>query len=424
MKLMHVADLHLDSPFIGMSKEFQGIQKHLLKAAYIAFERCVSVAINRKVDVMLIVGDVYDAEKQTIYAQHFFAQQLERLNQADIPVLFTHGNHDYLTAQLERRKYPENVHVFMNDSVEFKDIELHSGEVARFYGFSYKTRWIKQRMIEQYPINNHETDYTIGLLHGEISSQSQIDNNYAPFTISELLEKNYNYWALGHIHMHEIHNEQPLIQYPGTIQGRHRNELGEKGAFIVEIKANEPTNSEFIPLSPIIWIQENIECHLDDQASDLTNQIQILLNNYQDESEAHDLSYIIDITLTHAERLDEELQFQIEQGELMSTLMQGQYESPFVVISKITLNRSFQISPFQYDESLNQSFKASYQSLETSESFDAVMRPLISHPVIQKYLKTMTEEDDFSKEIIMKGHDIVVQSLGFSSVEEVNSDED
>ena len=424
MKFMHVSDLHLDSPFVGMSKEFQGIQPFLIKSAYTAFERCVSVAINREVDAVVIVGDVFDSEKQTIYAQHFFSQQLERLNQANIPVVFTHGNHDYLTAQLERRKYPQNVHVFMDDAVQYHDVTLNKGETARFYGFSYKTKWIKQRMIEQYPINNHETDYTIGMLHGEMNTSDNDTSTYAPFTVKELLEKNYDYWALGHIHMHEILNEQPLIQYSGTIQGRHRNETGVKGAYIIELTPNKPTKSEFIPLSPIIWIREVIECQLDDQASEIANRIQKVINNHYDEAEAHGESYILDVVLTRAERLDEELQYQIENGEMLHTLSQSQYVQPFVIISKITLERNFQVSPFQYDETLNSSFKEAFAIVTDNDEFSKVMTPLFSHAVIQTYLKPLLEEEELKNNIIANGHDIVVQSLGFDSVEGVTHDED
>ena len=60
-------------------------------------------------------------------------------------------------------------------------------------------------------------------------------NRYAPFQIRELKEKQFDYWALGHIHKREILLEEPYIVYPGNIQGRHRKEIGEKGAYLIEL---------------------------------------------------------------------------------------------------------------------------------------------------------------------------------------------
>ena len=49
MKLLHIADLHLDSPFTGLTKQLHSLQKHLIQSPYQAFERCVSIAINQAV---------------------------------------------------------------------------------------------------------------------------------------------------------------------------------------------------------------------------------------------------------------------------------------------------------------------------------------------------------------------------------------
>jgi len=50
-----------------------------------------------------------------------------------------------------------------------------------------------------------------------------------------MTSKKFDYWALGHIHQREVLYEDPPIIYPGNIQGRHRNEAGEKGCYYVEM---------------------------------------------------------------------------------------------------------------------------------------------------------------------------------------------
>ncbi|UPQ85262.1 DNA repair exonuclease [Ignavigranum ruoffiae] len=424
MRIMHVADLHLDTPFVGMGKDFQAIQGRLLESAYIAFERCVNVAINRKVDLMLIVGDVYDAQKQTVKAQYFFHQQLERLSQAGIPVVFCHGNHDYMTASVEGRQYPEGIHVFRDNKLSFIDLHLDNSESVRIYGFSYKNQWIADRMIDQFPTNPYQTTYTIGMIHGELASKDASQTHYAPFTLEDLLDKHYDYWALGHIHQANVLHQTPLIQYPGTIQGRHRNETGPKGAYIIELNQGQPTGNEFIELSPIIWQKVELNCQWHLQAADLLKQIQHIIANYQSEAQGHDQSYILEIELNHAERLDDDLQTQISQGQLLEAIQDELDADHFVVVAKISLNRSLMVSAFEYDRNLNQSFEEAYTALNDDKEYQSMMAPLENHPTIQTYLKSLIMEEELRNEISKGARDLVVQSLGFDQEGEATKDED
>ena len=147
MKLLHVSDLHLDTPFSGIAKQDYQLQQKLIQAPFESFERCVSIAINQKVDLMLVSGDIYDATKQTIAAKHFFFQQMNRLKQAEIPVVIGHGNHDYYEQNHLSMNYPDNVHLFEEELVKHFDITTKNNETIRIYGFSYNHRWIKERMI-------------------------------------------------------------------------------------------------------------------------------------------------------------------------------------------------------------------------------------------------------------------------------------
>ena len=60
-----------------------------------------------------------------------------------------------------------------------------------------------------------DAPFHIGMLHGSVEGDAE-HNRYAPFQIRELKEKQFDYWALGHIHKREILSEEPCIIYPGT----------------------------------------------------------------------------------------------------------------------------------------------------------------------------------------------------------------
>ena len=56
-----------------------------------------------------------------------------------------------------------------------------------------------------------------------------------PCSLDDLRAKNYDYWALGHVHAHEVVARDPTIVFPGNLQGRSIRETGAKGAVLVDV---------------------------------------------------------------------------------------------------------------------------------------------------------------------------------------------
>ena len=414
VKLLHVADLHLDSPFVGIGKQLQTVAKALIQAPFQAFERCVSIAINQQVDVMVIAGDIYDADKQTIQAQYFFVQQLKRLEVAGIQVVLCHGNHDYLKLDRPGMAYPANVHSWSGQEVKAIDLILEkTQEHVRFYGFSYSKRWINERMIDRYPANSFESTYTIGVLHGQMEGE-----HYAPFDVASLLSKNYDYWALGHIHQARVLNEQPLIQYSGCIQGRHRQELGDKGAFIIEFAPNTPAKSHFISLAPIVWQEATVRCQAQWHELELVQAAMQVIANYQAEASVSQQSQLVTLYLEHFELLDSKIQAQVESGELFATLSQSLMSSaPFVTVVKILPLRQSVAEPFQYDSGLQTSFDTARQALREGELYAEVMEPLFKHPVLKTWLNQLPQEASLQQALADEATQLVIQAVGFETEE-------
>lgn len=234
VKFIHAADLHLDSPFKGMEMNVaQSVWERMKQSTFESFERIVDKAIQERVDFVLLAGDLYDAETRSLRAQVFVREQMKRLSQYDIPVFIIHGNHDHLGGSWAAIEFPENVHVFTEPYVEEKSFYKNGELLASIYGFSYLQQAVTDNMTAQYT-KMSDAPFHIGMLHGSVEGDAE-HNRYAPFQIRELKEKQFDYWALGHIHKREILSEEPYIIYPGNIQGRHRKETGEKGAYLIEL---------------------------------------------------------------------------------------------------------------------------------------------------------------------------------------------
>lgn len=256
IRFIHTADLHLGSPFTGVSGLASGQRKKFADTVYEAFDAMIDYAVKEVPDFMLIAGDIYDGEDRTLRAQYKFQQGMERLHAARIPVLISHGNHDHLGGNWTRFELPENVHVFDGD-VSSHTFNV-SGKTVAVTGFSYGEQHVKEARINEFPEADGNSDFHIGMLHGSMDGDAS-HAVYAPFKKEQLLSKNYHYWALGHIHLRQILHQDPFIVYPGNIQGRHRKEAGPKGFYDVRLGGTE-TGLEFIRSSAVNFEALNVSC--------------------------------------------------------------------------------------------------------------------------------------------------------------------
>ncbi|PAD38168.1 DNA repair exonuclease [Terribacillus sp. 7520-G] len=247
LTFIHAADLHLDSQMEGLTAAHPAMKKRLQESTFESLKRLVQCAIDNSVDFVLLAGDIFDSNRQSLKALVALREACRELQKHRIEVYIQYGNHDF-TGKQPMMIYPENVHIFKTEKVETFLYEKNGEPAAAIHGFSYTTRHIKSRKAQDYKARGTGI-YQIGMLHGSIATGSAADV-YAPFGIDELKRTGFDYWALGHIHKREILSEQPPIAYPGNIQGRHRKEAGEKGCYLVELEGHT-CSMTFVPLQDL-----------------------------------------------------------------------------------------------------------------------------------------------------------------------------
>lgn len=254
---IHAADLHLDSPFKGLTNLPSTLFEEIRQSTFHAFDALIEKAISHQVDFLLLVGDLFDHEEQSLKAQIHLRNAFLKLQTYHIQVYLSYGNHDFIQKNSHQVKLPGNVFAFEDEKVQSFFYEKEGECLAEIHGFSYEQRAVTESKINEYPVRNPATKFHIGMLHGAINGNTS-HQAYAPFRMEELKEKAYDYWALGHIHQRAVLNEAPPIIYPGNIQGRHRKEAGDKGCYLVEMTAQE-TNTTFIPLHQIHFTEIEID---------------------------------------------------------------------------------------------------------------------------------------------------------------------
>ncbi len=108
-RFLHAADLHLDSPFRGLSDIPQAIRERIQESTFKALDQLVETALHEHVDFVVIAGDLYDAEDRSVRAQLRIHQAMERLASEGIAVYIAHGNHDPLDGKRMQWEAPERV---------------------------------------------------------------------------------------------------------------------------------------------------------------------------------------------------------------------------------------------------------------------------------------------------------------------------
>lgn len=248
MKFIHTADIHLDSPLKGLEAHEDSPVEEIRGAARRAFDNLIDLAIEEKVDFILIAGDLYDGDWKDYRTGLFFVARMGRLSKAGIRVFIVSGNHDAASQTTRAMPLPDNVTLFSPRKPQ--SVKLDAFDVV-IHGQSYATRAVTENLAARYP-RNDSNYFNIGLLHTSLTGREGHEN-YAPCTPDELKSKGYDYWALGHVHKREIVSEDPWIVFPGNIQGRHIKETGVKGVTLVTLEDGRITGVEERELDVLRW---------------------------------------------------------------------------------------------------------------------------------------------------------------------------
>jgi DNA repair exonuclease SbcCD nuclease subunit len=93
-RFIHTADIHLDSPLHGLEAHEDAPVDEIRKTTRRAFENLINFSINKNIDFILIVGDLYDGDWKDYNTGLFFARQMGQLDKTGIRVFIVSGNHD------------------------------------------------------------------------------------------------------------------------------------------------------------------------------------------------------------------------------------------------------------------------------------------------------------------------------------------
>lgn len=220
MKIIHTADIHLGSKIDSkFPKEISNKRKEELRHT---FKKMVEYARDNDVRVILLVGDIFDADTPLKKDKEFFYSIVR--NTPEIDFLYLKGNHD--KTAYSKEELP-NLKTFSEQwqSYEYENVVISGIEISTENAISmYSTLALKKEKLN------------IVLLHGQIGETSGIDK----INLKKLRDKYIDYLALGHIHKQQMGklDDRGTYAYSGCLEGRGFDEMGEHGFRLIETGKN------------------------------------------------------------------------------------------------------------------------------------------------------------------------------------------
>ncbi len=226
IKILHAADLHLDSPFEALPEEKAAgrrrEQRELLR-------RIAETARRERVQLVLLPGDLLDTGSAYMETAE---ELIGSLGSIGAPVFIAPGNHDYYSPRSPYAKlqWPANVHIFKNPHIEC--VELPSIGL-RVWGAAFSDSRCAP-LLSGFEAEKQRGTVDVMCIHGEVGVR---DSVYDPITEDEIARSGMDYIALGHIHKKSGLKRAGDTYYawPGCPEGRGFDETGDRCVYIVEV---------------------------------------------------------------------------------------------------------------------------------------------------------------------------------------------
>lgn len=277
MKLVHAADLHIDSPLLGLERYEGAPAERVRQATRVAFRRVVDLCLAENARYLVLAGDVFDGDWRDANTGLFFVKELSRLREIGTHVLLLRGNHDHELTKTLVYRLPDFVHVFGTPAQNDRHSYVFENDGVAFHGVSYGQKKVVESLLPHYPAPRSDL-LNVGVLHTNCVASSAHDR-YAPCTVGELSAFGYAYWALGHVHAHQVLAKDPWIVYPGNTQGRHARETGPKGCVVVSTDGRSITDASFVETAAMRFSHVTVSLDEDDGEPELYEKTERALDD-------------------------------------------------------------------------------------------------------------------------------------------------
>jgi DNA repair exonuclease SbcCD nuclease subunit len=248
MRILCTADIHI-------GRRAARVPPSLLDARFscaAAWDALVRLAIDRRVDAVLLSGDLVDRANWFFEAYGPLERGLRTLARAGVRSFAVAGNHDFdVLPRLVEALGPENFRL-LGRAGQWERFTLEADGRPRLHldGWSFPAESVRTCPLDTYRPAPDGGAPTIGLLHADVD---QPRSTFGPVALAQLQAQPVALWLMGHIHRPARYDRAagPTVLYPGSPQAMDPGETGAHGAWVLEVDASGVRGLEFVPLSVV-----------------------------------------------------------------------------------------------------------------------------------------------------------------------------
>ena len=238
IRVLHAADLHLDSPFQALGRD-KALRRRSEQRALLG--RIADAAREHRADIAVFAGDLFDSEDIFSDTGRLLEEVLSAM---EIPVFIAPGNHDWYgpRSAWTRLHFAENVHLFTSPEITCAELPQLG---VRVWGTAFTGRYRTPPLMDFEAVKDGDV-IDILVAHGEVGDPSSL---YGAITEEQLRRSGMDYAALGHVHTASGLRRagDTFYAWPGCPEGRGFDETGEKGVLLAELSPGA-CRLEFLPI--------------------------------------------------------------------------------------------------------------------------------------------------------------------------------
>ncbi|GCE79954.1 metallophosphoesterase [Komagataeibacter oboediens] len=383
-RFLHAADLHLDSPLLGLTQKSGDYARLIADASRRAFSDMVNLAIQTECRFVVLAGDVFDGDLRDTQCGLFFINGMARLQQAGIRVFMILGNHDAENRFARHLHITDNVHLFASSRAETCIMEDLGVAV---HGRSFGRRDVTDNIARKYPAPVPGM-FNIGILHTACQGREGHET-YAPCTVEQLVNHGYQYWALGHVHNREILHENPYVVYAGNLQGRHAREAGPKGASLVTVRGERVLSVDHQVLDAVRWASETVDLTGATTSADMTDRIRDAGRSFVAQAQGRPIALRLELvgaTALHAHLIRDTHDAQLEIESVLASL------SDEIWLERLKIHTCPPPRPAVLDPSTGGRIAADIQQAATPDALRAELSDILTAIMDRMPAHARTEE--------------------------------
>lgn len=248
LKLLCTADVHIGR---RPSRLPGRVDAAALSCARI-WERVVRRALEERVDLLLVAGDLVDAANRFYEAAGPVEAGVRALAEAGIPLVAVGGNHDHDALPWLAGRFPDDRFRLLGAAGRWERHTLirDGRPLLHLDGWSFPGPAVLDDPTEGYPVRERDGVPVLGMVHGDLD---QANSRHAPLTTAGLRALPVDFWLLGHVHRtsHRAARGAADLLYPGSPQAMDPGEPGVHGPWLVEIDDGGRFTARQVPLATV-----------------------------------------------------------------------------------------------------------------------------------------------------------------------------